>query len=210
MKIEQLSKREIIILQLFGYVYIPEKNILVDAIIGQQTRDIRMAVSGQGKLTKRAKEWKMTYTATLRQEKMEQETLKQSNEGKERQISSQSSFTSLSSPSSPSSSLTLSDVDVPYLFTNPSFQNRVDTADIALPPEKTQQAIENVFVYLARYLDITTKEHENFLEQFTIASNGINGTAQTLTITGTLKSEIFSEGGTSYGTPMSISYDISS
>jgi hypothetical protein len=153
------TKKDIVTVQLYGNVFFDD-TILVDGIVGQQTRDIQAAVTGQGQSTERAKQWQTTYT-------IKKEEKKKSDQKPEQSSSVEVQPLSQSLP--PSGTTTLQHVDVQSLLTtNPSLKNWADTASSTLSPEKTQQAIEKVLSYVAQYLDITTKEQDNFLKDFSI------------------------------------------
>lgn len=67
------------------------------------------------------------------------------------------------------------------------------------------QTIQQVFSYLTKYLDTTTSEQKNFLQDFTIDfSNGIQVVGSTIEITGFMKNGGYKD------TPISFSYDMDS
>ncbi|MDR2540569.1 MAG: hypothetical protein LBD11_02005 [Candidatus Peribacteria bacterium] len=180
----KLTTEEIVMFQIYGNVFFDEA-ILVDGIEGTQTKDVGNILTKQGTLSERAKEWKEKAEANQK----EKATLNA-------QSSKEISKTSFKSP--------LQSVNIPALLEhNPALKHLV--ANTGEKAEEAIQTIQQVFSYLTNYLDTTTPEQKNFLQDFTIDfTKGIHVVGSKIEITGFMKNGAYKD------TPISFSYDMDS
>jgi hypothetical protein len=144
------NRRNVLITQVYGKVFLDD-TILVDGIVGQQTRDVQTAVTGQGPLTQRAEQWQTKYQTFTTQQKEEKTEVK---------------LSPLSAPaSSLSSKTTLQNVNASTLVANPDLYQFVTSKEkIAITAtQETQREKEAIFAVAHQLPELQSAPLHSFL-----------------------------------------------